>query len=337
VKRWQFWLGVAISAVFIWLSLRGLQLDEVWSALTGARYIWLLPGVVVYFIGVWVRAWRWHYLLRPLKPISTRKMFPIVTIGYMGNNIYPARAGELLRAYILRRREDISISASLATILVERGLDGLVILAFVLLNLGAVAGLSVDSDFAANIQTLAFFGAIVFIVAFLFFIVMAVWPQHASRLIYWFVARLIPERFREQVMHIVDRFLEGLAALRSPLDVGLVLLMTAVIWLLETGKYWFVMYAFPFEVSFFALMLMNGILNLATMIPSAPGYIGTFDGLGIAVLVAYGVTRATAAGYTLVLHAALWFPITLLGAYYMLRSNLSWQRVQDEIATEADA
>ena len=104
-----------------------------------------------------------------------------------------------------------------------------------------------------------------------------------------------------------------------------------VIWLLETGKYWFVMHAFDFEVSFFALMLMNGIVNLATTIPSAPGYIGTFDAPGIAVLETYSVPRPLAAGYTLVLHAALLVPITLLGMYFMARESLSWGAVQSEL------
>jgi len=111
----------------------------------------------------------------------------------------------------------------------------------------------------------------------------------------------------------------------------MVLATSVVIWLLETGKYWFVMHAFPFEVDFFALMLMNGIVNLATTIPSAPGYIGTFDRPGIAVLEAFAVDKALAAGYTLVLHAALWLPITLLGAFYMARESISWGRVQQEL------
>ncbi|HEY4723462.1 MAG TPA: lysylphosphatidylglycerol synthase transmembrane domain-containing protein, partial [Anaerolineae bacterium] len=97
-----------------------------------------------------------------------------------------------------------------------------------------------------------------------------------------------------------------------------------VIWLLETLKYRFVMHAFNFEVSFFTLMLMNGIVNLATTLPAAPGYIGTFDGPGIAVLSAFGVNPETATAYTLVLHAALWLPITLLGAYYMVHQSLHW-------------
>jgi uncharacterized membrane protein YbhN (UPF0104 family) len=84
------------------------------------------------------------------------------------------------------------------------------------------------------------------------------------------------------------------------------------------------MHAFNFEVSFFALMLMNGIVNLATTLPAAPGYIGTFDAPGIEVLNAFGVNRATATAYTLVLHAALWLPITLLGFYYMARESIRW-------------
>ena len=122
----------------------------------------------------------------------------------------------------------------------------------------------------------------------------------------------------------MHKFLDGLAALRSPFGIFMVFLTSVVIWLLETGKYWFVMHAFDFSVSFFALMLMNGIVNLATTIPSAPGYIGTFDAPGIAVLVAYGVEQATAAGYTLVLHVALWLPITLLGAYFLAREGIRW-------------
>jgi uncharacterized protein (TIRG00374 family) len=112
MKKWHFWLGALISIVFIWLALRGLRLEEFWNSVRQANYIWLLPGIGVYFVGVWVRAWRWHYLLGPIKKIPTETMFPITAIGYMGNNIYPARAGEVLRAVILKRREGISVSAS---------------------------------------------------------------------------------------------------------------------------------------------------------------------------------------------------------------------------------
>src|SRR5512141_1702931 len=134
MKKWQVWVGVLISVLFIWLALRGLRLDQSSTALHHAHYWWLLPGIAVYFVGVWVRAWRWHYLLGPIKKIPTNTMFPITTIGYMGNNIYPARAGEVLRAVILKRNERVSVSASRATIVVERIFDGVVMLGFVFVN-----------------------------------------------------------------------------------------------------------------------------------------------------------------------------------------------------------
>jgi hypothetical protein len=178
----------------------------------------------------------------------------------------------------------------------------------------------------------AVIGTGVFLGALVLFLLAAMLPAHSSRLGAWLIDRLLPARMRENVAGLMHRFLDGLAALRSPLGIFMVFGTSVIIWLLETGKYWFVMHAFNFNVSFFALMLMNGIVNLATTIPSAPGYIGTFDAPGIAVLLAYGVNQATAAGYTLVLHVALWLPITLLGAYFLTREGIRWN---DSLRTES--
>mgnify|MGYP001176824610 CR=1 FL=1 len=337
LKRWQFWAGIVVSAVFLYLALRGLHLPEVWRVMQTANLWWLIPGIGVYFIGVWFRAWRWHYLLRPLKRIPTRTMFPIVNIGYMGNNIYPARAGELLRAAVLRHREDVSISASLATIIVERIFDAVVMLGFIFLNLPQLGRLTQDAGFGGlNIYQISIAGAVIFIGALAVFLLMAMFPRPTERLVTMLIDRFVPERLREKVRGLTFRFLSGLESLASPREALMVFFTTVVIWLMETAKYWFVMHAFPFEVSFYALMLMNGIVNIATTIPSAPGYIGTFDAPGIAVLQAFGVPGEIAAGYTLLLHAALWVPITLLGAYYYLRQPLRWgeqvQRLRSEQA-----
>ena len=318
MKRWQFWLGLVISGVFLYLALRGLRLQDVWNAMQGANYIWLIPGVIVYFIGVGVRAWRWQYLLRPVKRIPFKQSFEIVTIGYMGNNIFPARLGEVLRAVVLKRREDVPISASLATIIVERVFDGVVMLAFVFLNLSALGRIQGSSGFIGSIQSLAVWGAAIFLGVLAIFLLAAMFPEQSKRIVTWFAVRLVPVRFRDDLLGIAFKFLGGLEALRSPREALMIFITSVIIWLLETGKYWFVMHAFDFEVSFFALMLMNGIVNLATTIPSAPGYVGTFDAPGIAVLEAFGIPKATAAGYTLVLHVALWFPVTALGLYYFI-------------------
>ncbi len=379
MKRWQFWLGVVISLFFMYLALRGLHLQALAQAMGNANYLWLIPGVGVYLIAVWARAWRWHYLLRPVKAIPTRSMFPVVAIGYMGNNIYPARIGEVLRAVILKEKEDVPVSASLATIIVERVFDGVVMLAFVFLNLPELARLTSSSGFIGDIRTLAIAGAGVFLGVLLSFVIAAMYPFRVEQLVRRIVERLIPQVYtppdlkaafrrrllgrkkplsadpalppqpalvevadaeepiylQEKVLGVAMRFLSGLESLRSPREVLMVFLSSVVIWLLETLKYWFVMHAFPFQVSFFTLMLMNGIVNLATTIPSAPGYIGTFDAPGIAVLQAYGIEKTLAAAYTLVLHAALWLPITLIGAYYLLREGIKVSDKLNQVKAQA--
>lgn len=324
MRRWQLWVGILISAIFLWIALRGLDLSEVWELMKEANYWWLIPSVSVYFIGVWVRTWRWDYMLRPVKHIPVKDLFPVVVIGYMGNNIYPFRAGEVLRSYVLMRREEVPMGASLATVIVERVFDGLVMLVFVFAALPLAPIPSQAVQTTVTIASMAFFAALIL------FFGMAAYPQTMMRLIKW-GAGFLPERARTPIVDFMARFLDGLESLRSFRNVLMIFFTSVLIWLLETVKYWFVMFAFDFEVSFFALMLMNGIVNLATTLPSAPGYVGTFDAPGIEILSLYGVPEVTASAYTLVLHAALWFPITVLGAYYMLREGLGWSDFQKAV------
>ncbi len=318
MKRWQSWLGLAVSAFFLWLTLRGLKLEEVASYLQTANYLWLIPSVAVYFLAVAARTWRWNYLLRPLKRISLKRLFPIVVIGYMGNNIFPFRIGELLRAYVLKRNEEVSISSSLATIVVERIFDGLTMLLFAFVALLTAPFLSDALRLTVVIGSLVFLGALII------FLFLAARPATAARLYNPLINHLIPHRLRDKLRGFIERFMSGLAALRDFKHVIMIFLTTVLIWLLETVTYWFVMHAFSLQLSFFTLMMMNGVVNLITTLPAAPGYIGTFDASGIWVLEAFGVIKSRATAYTLVLHATLWLPITLLGFFYMIREGLRW-------------
>ncbi|MEA3345155.1 MAG: lysylphosphatidylglycerol synthase transmembrane domain-containing protein [Chloroflexota bacterium] len=311
-------MGFLISAFFLYLALQGLRLGEVWLRLREANYRWLIPGVLVYFVGVWARTWRWHYMLRSVKIISLKSLFPVVVIGYMGNNVYPARAGEVIRSYVLRRREQVPMSSSLATILVERVFDGLVMLLFVFTSLPM-------TPMPFWLKRIVILASLLFIGALALFLGLAAVPRRAQAVASWLIERLLPSSVRELAEGIVNRFLAGLSFLRSGRDVGLVFAISLLIWLAETIKYWCVMQGFPFRVPFYVLMLMNGVVNLATTIPSSPGYVGTFDAPGIRVLEEFEVPREIAASYTLVLHAALWLPITCLGFYYMWRESISWR------------
>jgi len=286
--------------------------------------------VAVYFFGVWARTWRWHYMLRPVQKVSLKRLFPIVCIGYMGNNIYPYRAGEVLRAYALQRKEGTSISASLATILAERIFDGIIMLIFVFIGLPFTTAITSDWRNRVILFTVAFFGALA-----VFFLI-AVSPRRTQAVYTWVIGRVVPRRFRRPVQGVADRFVGGLRCLRSPRDMGMIFVTSVVIWLAETVKYWFVMHAFPFSVPFYILMLMNGVVNLFTTIPAGPGYVGTFDLPGILVLESHGIETAVATAYTFALHVALWLPITALGAFYMvrMRKELAWGRARQEVARE---
>jgi uncharacterized protein (TIRG00374 family) len=331
LRSWKFWVGVVVSIVFLALALAGLDLKSFWTTVRHAHYWWLIPGVVVYFCAVWARTWRWHYMLRHIKRVSLVRLFPIVVIGYMGNNVYPARAGELLRSYILKRKEGVPVTASLATVVLERLFDGLVMLLFVFVTLPF-------APLPAAYATLVTIFSVIFFAALIVFLALAIRPARMSRVYAWLVDRLLPAGVRPRVHGMFDRFIVGLQSLRSPRDLALILLSSTLIWLTETTKYWFVMHAFPFQVDFTVLMLMTAVVNLFTTLPSTPGYVGTFDLPGISILTAYHVPHDIAAGYTLVLHVALWLPITALGALFMLLEHVGWGdfgRAAEESGLEA--
>jgi glycosyltransferase 2 family protein len=317
LRNWKFWVGLGVSVFFLVIALRGLDLTAFWQILRQANYWWLALAVPIYFVGVWLRTLRWRSMLLHLQPIPPARLFPTVVIGYMGNNVYPARMGEVLRSYVLRRNEAVPMSASLATVVLERLFDGLVMLLFIFATLPFAPLPPIFGQLVAVVSVI--FGA-----ALATFMVLAARPERLSALYTLAVDRLAPAGWRPKLHGLFDRFIVGLQSLRSPRQLFMIALTSVVIWLIETLTYWVVMRAFPFTVPFAVLMLMTAVVNLFTTIPSTPGYVGTFHAPGIAVLMQFGVPQAIATGFTVVLHITLWLPITLLGAYFMLRQSVGW-------------
>lgn len=317
-KRWQVWLSLLISAVFLWLALAGLDLGNVWAQVRSARPLWLLPAFLGYFVTVWIRIYRWRVMLRPVRDVPTIRLTSIVVLGYLTNNLYPLRIGELLRAYLLRRREEVAVGAGLATIVVERVFDGLALLTMVFVGLPLAP---LPATWLQNGLALA---VVAFVGALFAFLVLAARPEWALRLAGTGIGLLPVPRLRAPLENFIGRFLGGIIALRSSRAVLTLFGLSLLIWLMEMVKFWLVMQAFGFEVAFGALMLMVGVVNLTTVLPSAPGYIGTFDAPGIAILVLYGINESLAGAYTLVLHTILWLPSVLFGLLIMLREGVRW-------------
>ena len=317
-RRWFIIIiGAGLGLVFLWYALRDLHLAEVGAALQNANFWWLIPGVAVYFVSVWFRAWRWGFLLRASKRVSANRLFPVVVIGYMGNDILPFRLGEVLRAYVLWRKEGINVGTTFTTAILERLFDGLTMVLFVLFGLLFVP-LSVFLNRLVTVASAVFFGALV---VFLF---LAARPDLLRRIALALIERLVPARFRSPLLSLVEGVLVGLESLRSGRDVLILFGVTLWVWLLETAKYWLVSFAFAdLHLPYVAILLMGGAVNLLTALPSLPGYIGTFE-LGIKILEGIGAPSSQAGSYILVLHAILLLPVTLLGLVFMGLEGVRW-------------
>ena len=332
--NWRFWAGVLVSVVTLALLVLLVDRRELWHALRTANYLYLAPAIVLYFIGQWFRALRWQYLLSPIARISTGRLYPVIIIGYMANNVLPARLGELVRAVYLARREPaVTVPASIATLSVERLYDGLTLLA-----MGAVAapvllaaGLFSEASLTYRSTAIALMVGVVISFAAALAILTAL--ACSRRTVSWFIAltEILPARFRPLASELINGFVSGLGMLNSPGKHAMLFVGSLPIWLAEAGVYLIVAYSFGLEAYFatfwdlaFAVALVTVTSNLITAIPASIGGIGAFEVVAQQTLVGLGVGAATAASYSVAVHLlALWLPVSLAGFALLLWHNVS--------------
>ncbi|MFW6075645.1 MAG: lysylphosphatidylglycerol synthase transmembrane domain-containing protein, partial [Chloroflexota bacterium] len=293
-------------------------------------YIWIIPALGAYFLGVGVRAVRWNYLLRPVEEVSVPRLFPIVVIGYMANNVLPLRAGELVRAYALSARHGIRKSASLATIAIERLFDGLTMLLFF-----SIASLTIVVT--SDLRTLFYLGSIVFAALTAFLVVLAFAPDTRERVLVR-IFGIIPDPIEERFRPMADAFFSGLGILRRRNDLLTVGATSILAWGLEASMYLMIAQGFSLDISPLAILMVTAVANLATLIPSSPGYIGAFEyGVLLVLSGPLGLGRELALSYAVVVHAALYGPVTLLGFVFWWRESLSWKDLHSTGERQAPA
>jgi uncharacterized membrane protein YbhN (UPF0104 family) len=323
---WRWVVGIVVSAFFLWVAFQQVEdVGHVGDALGRANYLWLLPAVLLYLADLWVRALRWRALITPVAPIGLGSLFGILSIGFLVNNILPARLGEIARAVLVGRRHGISRSAVLATIVLERIFDGIVMLLFLGVATAA-AGDRVAADWLGVLVplTAAGFGG-----AAGALVLLALAPTTMLGI----AARLLapfPARAREAALAVAQRFITGLGVLGDLKLAALTLVLSAVAWLLEAGVYVAVGQAFGLSVAPVGYLLALAVANLGTMIPSSPGYVGTFDALVARSLAIFGVGDALALAYAFLVHLAIWLPPTLIGFFYLYRYNLRLTKLTRE-------
>ncbi len=336
-QKWQLWLGIAVSAGLLVILLYQIDPGELGDALTGANYAYLAPAVAVYFAAVLFRAVRWRFLLLPLRPFPVRRLYPVVVVGYMANNLLPMRLGELVRAYYLARQESFSASSALGTVAVERVFDGVTLLAVIaatapwLLLLGEFDGaaeISRGAIVALAAVTVAAFGG-----ALLLFTLLAVSPRFASAVEGWL--NVLPTRLRGPVQRFYRTFVSALGILSSPRKHLELVLLSLPVWACEWAVYWLVAYSFDLDSYFgspgamiLAVALLTATSNLATGVPSAVGGIGPFEVVAQQTLVALGVGATVAGAYSAFVHlVALWLPVNLVGLLILWKQNLGLKQL----------
>lgn len=312
----RFWLGVAVSLVFIALFFWKTDIREIADAFRQANYAIALASLPVFFLSIWVRTIRWRYLMRPVADVPVRRLYPVAIIGLMANNLIPARAGELVRAYVLGERERVSKVASLGTIAVDRLFDGLTLVP-VLVVIGTVAGLSQDLRELAIVMAALFGAALVILMA-------AVSWESGREGLLRLGLRFVPGRLHDQVETMMRSFLEGLRALRNPLDLGIAWAMSLLSWSLEAAMYYIVGVAFSLRADFHEYLMVTAAANLAISVLATQGGVGPFEFFAQQTLVFFGIEEGRAAAYSIALHALLLVPVIILGLYLLWAINLSF-------------
>lgn len=304
-------------------------------AFSDANYWFLLPMVVIMLSDYLVRTFRWQIILNPTKRIKFTRLYPVLMIGFMANNLLPARIGEFVRAYTLSSREKVSKTFSLATIILERVCDGLALIAFMGVALFFFPSPTKNATihFIEIFSTAVFGGAILFLVFLLF----------AERLTLRLVSLLLkplPRRIEQKAHELLNSFVLGLHALKSLSSVLIIVATSVLIWSMEASCYYLILMAFNLQNKLQPMQLIGSALfvlvfvNLGAMIPSSPGYVGVFQAMAVLALGTYGVDKSTSFSLGLLMNFTQYAFITGIGLFFFSRQHMSFKSLRESSELE---
>jgi len=323
MKR-QLIIGSIVSAVFLFFALRGIDWRAFGQVFARTNIWYVLIGACFTMSGHFIRAYRWQFMLRPIRKVPLKSMFAATCIGLAFNNLLPARLGEVVRAVSIGRTESISKSAAFATIVYERVVDVfglLVLLWFLLVNASGPEWLQRSGLILLALNALLL-GLLYYMHRY-----QRQFTAISSRLL-----RPLPERFRKRTLSWLDAFIQGLDVVRSPAMILPMVVTSVGVWGAAGAGIYLCMVAMGIHLPLMASVLLLVLIPLGTMIPSAPAYVGPVQYACILGLGIYGVGKSEALAYSMVFHAHHFFPVTIAGLAFAWRSHIT---VHD--ATEAAA
>ncbi len=311
--------GILTSLALLYWILRTFDFREVGHALQNANYFLLSPVLVISTINFSIRSLRWGILFPDTKWINWNKLFASTMIGYLANNALPARAGELIRAYVLGERENISKSMILATIVVERVIDLVVALSLLTIVLFTFS----LPDWL--IQTGPIVG-VVGITGILSLIFLNKWGFNMVSITVS-IFSFLPNNVLNRAEAAGNKFVIGIATLRNVRKLGTFLGYTVLIWILEVTATWLISQAFCLPISIWGALFIVLVIGLGTMLPSSPGYVGTYEFFAISALTILGVKGNEALSFAVMRHAVTFIWSSFLGVLCLVVSGRTFASI----------
>jgi uncharacterized protein (TIRG00374 family) len=321
-------VSILALGLVVWF-LSHANLVEVWGEVRHARLDLLIVGFVFVMATYWARAIRWQYLLSPVGPTRFRTVLRTTVIGFAALAILPARVGDVLRPYLLARREGLATTATLATVVMERVLDLIAVLALLAIYVWGFTGDSPLPDRLINpVKVSAALAAAVSVVLMAVMWVLATHPERIGKLAAT-AARVLPGRLSERVGRLASTFSGGFAAARNPRALLLAVIWSFPLWLAIAAEAWAVTVAFGIDMPFAGTFLLQALLVIGVAVPT-PGGVGSYhEAYRIGVTTFFGAPNDRAVAAAIVTHAISFVPVVLLGVIFMAQDGLSVSRLTD--------
>jgi uncharacterized protein (TIRG00374 family) len=323
-RRLIAFAGVLLSLALLAWALRGTSLSETLAHLRRARPGPLLAAVAIATATFGIRTIRWRILLRTPDggAVSWRALWHATAMGFMANNTLLFRLGEVLRSYAASRLGGVPLASALSSIVVERALDLLTLVA--LLGIALLrAGLPGETVIAgARLDTLALRAGLLCVLLFAGALFVVLFPRTAERCIRAVVRW---PRLADPLVRLVEGLRMGFRVLRSPAELAMAVCWSAVLWLLGGASFYVAFAAFGIGVGFAGALLVQTLVAFGVAAPSTPGYFGIFEVVVAAGLVLFGVPKAVGVAYGITYHITTFVPITLLGLYSLVHTGLHVQ------------
>ncbi|MBT0653000.1 lysylphosphatidylglycerol synthase transmembrane domain-containing protein [Geomobilimonas luticola] len=327
----RLWIGIGISAVLLVMLFRQIDGRQVLAAFRSMDYRYLVPSIILTFVSYYCRAIRWRYLLLPQKATSLASLFPATIVGYMANNLLPARLGEFVRAYVLAEKERLDPSSVFATLVLDRLFDGFTVLLILVLTLFTVR-LPEGMEPVQEGLKLGGYVTLALYVGVIVFLVLLKRRTHWTLDLLGRLLRPFPARVAEKIIPLLGSFIAGIRMSSRPAELAALFVSSLVIWSTAIWPVDLVLRSFGISLPVTASMLIMVFLVFAVMVPASPGYVGTYHAACVYGLLAFNVQREMALSVALVMHGINFFPVILVGFYYLWRDNISLRNVEEQSA-----